>query len=272
MVTADGVTTFVREEGEGPAVLCLHGVPTSSYVYRKVLPQLAARGCRGIAFDLPGMGFADRPPHLDYSWTGMADWAGRLVDELEVDGVHLLVHDIGGPVGLLLAAHLGGRVRSITLLNTIVDPVTFRPPPVMKPFTVPLLGELWLKATVDPAFVALMRWQGVDDRSVPADEIAAHRRLLLREDGGRAFLRIMRSYEYTEEVAARMRQGLHEAPARQVVWGELDPALRVDSYGELARDAAGVDTIHRLPGKHFLQEDCAPAIAELVAELAHRAD
>lgn len=271
MVTADGTTTFVRAQGEGPEVLCLHGVPVSSYLYRKVLPELAARGCRGIAFDLPGLGFADRTPHLDHSWTGMARWAAHLVDELGLDGVHLVVHDIGGPVGLLLAAHLGGRVRSVTLLNTIVDPVTFRPPPVMRPFTVPGLGELWLRATVDPAFVRLLRWQGVADRSVPAEELLAHRRLLLAEDGGRAFLRIMRSFEHTEEVAARMRQGLHEAPHRQVVWGELDPALTIDHHGELARAMAGVDRMHRLPAKHFVQEDCAPQVAELVADLAHRA-
>lgn len=271
-VTAGGITTFVREEGQGPDVLCLHGVPTSSYLYRKVLPELAARGCRGIAFDLPGLGFAERTPHLDHSWSGMARWSGHLVDELGLDGVHLLLHDIGGPVGLLLAAHLGGRVRSITLLNTIVDPVTFRPPPIMRPLTMPLLGELWLRGAFDAAFVRLMRWQGVADRSVPAEELVAHRRLLLREDGGRAFLRIMRSYEHTEEVAARMRQGLHEARHRQVVWGELDPALSIDRYGELARDMAGVERIHRLPGKHFLQEDCPSEIAELVAELALRTD
>ena len=51
----------------------------------------------------------------------------------------------------------------------------------------------------------------------------------------------------------------------QVVWGTRDPVLKVDVHGEAARRAAGVDTIHRLPGKHFLQEDQAPAIADLVA-------
>ncbi|MGI8557119.1 MAG: hypothetical protein ACR2ND_02220 [Solirubrobacteraceae bacterium] len=51
----------------------------------------------------------------------------------------------------------------------------------------------------------------------------------------------------------------------QVVWGTRDPPLKVDIHGEAARRAAGIDTIHRLPGKHFLQEDQAPAIADLVA-------
>lgn len=52
---------FVREAGSGEPVVCVHGVPTSSYLYRKVLEELAARGLRGVAFDLPGLGLADRP-------------------------------------------------------------------------------------------------------------------------------------------------------------------------------------------------------------------
>lgn len=273
MVTADGTATFVREEGDpdAPAVLCLHGVPTSSYLYRKVLPGLAAHGCRGIAFDLPGLGFAERPPYLDYSWTGLARWAGELVEVLELDAVHLVVHDIGGPVGLLLAAHLGGRTRSITVLNTMVDPTTFTPPLLMRPLLVPGLGRLWLRSTFDAAFLVAMRWQGVADRSVPKEELLAYRRQLLAGDRGDALLQVMRSYEQTEEVAERMRQGLQEAPYRQVVWGEQDPTLAIETYGEQARELAGVDTILRLPGKHFLQEDCADEIAEVTARLVHRA-
>ena len=272
-VSAGGLDAFVREQGDGPTVLCLHGVPVSSYLYRKVVPELADRGCRAIAYDLPGLGFTARPPAFDYSWTGMAAWSATLVDALGLDDVHLVVHDVGGPVGLLLADLLGAdRVRSITVLNTIVDPTRFTPPPVMRPFTVPVLGEAWLRSTIDPAFLALMRWQGVADRSVTAAELLAHRRILLHGDGGDAFLRIMRSYEYDAGTAARMRAGLHAADHRQVVWGERDPALRLDEYGTMARDVAGVDTIHRLPGKHFLQEDCAPSIARLVATLVARAN
>jgi pimeloyl-ACP methyl ester carboxylesterase len=272
-VDVDGTATFVREEGGAgaPAVLCLHGVPASSYLYRKVLPELAARDVRGVAFDLPGLGFADRPQDFDYSWTGLARWAVDLPDALGPDDVHLVVHDIGGPVGLLMAEHLGDRVRSITVLNTIVDPPSFTPPPVMRPFTVRGLGEVWLRGTFDAVFMGLMRWQGVHDRDVPDDELVAYRHQLLREDGGAAFLRMMRSYEYTEAVASRMRTGLQQVEHRQVVWGEHDPALPIDEYGETARAVAGVDTIHRLPGRHFLQEDCAPALAALVAELVHTA-
>jgi pimeloyl-ACP methyl ester carboxylesterase len=64
---AAGVGSFVREDGPatGQPVVCLHGVPASCFLYRKVLRELAARGLRGVAFDLPGLGLADRPSAFD---------------------------------------------------------------------------------------------------------------------------------------------------------------------------------------------------------------
>ena len=68
---AGGIESFGLEKGSGDPVVCLHGVPASSFLYRKVVPELADRGLRGIAFDLPGLGLAERPADADYSWTGL---------------------------------------------------------------------------------------------------------------------------------------------------------------------------------------------------------
>src|SRR5207249_3094913 len=100
---AEGVRSFVREAGSGQAVVCMHGVPSSCFLYRKVLDQLAARGMRGVAFDLPGLGLAERPDDYDYTWTGLGRFAIAAVDSLGLDSFHLVVHDIGGPVGFELA-------------------------------------------------------------------------------------------------------------------------------------------------------------------------
>ena len=51
--SAGGIGSFVREEGDGEPVICVHGVPSSCFLYRKLLAELAARGLRGVAFDLP---------------------------------------------------------------------------------------------------------------------------------------------------------------------------------------------------------------------------
>jgi haloalkane dehalogenase len=79
----------------------------------------------------------------------------------------------------------------------------------------------------------------------------------------------MRSTERTPQKQARYRSVLHDGSYPvQIVWAADDPALPLQTYGEKARAAAGLDTIHTVRGKHFLQEDQAPAIAERVAALA----
>jgi pimeloyl-ACP methyl ester carboxylesterase len=60
-VTLDGVNTFYLDVGSGPVVFCIHGVPTSSFLYRKVASSLAELGLRTVAIDLPGLGLSDRP-------------------------------------------------------------------------------------------------------------------------------------------------------------------------------------------------------------------
>jgi haloalkane dehalogenase len=92
---ADGVGSFVR--AEAPATP--HGLPASSFLYRKVISQLAARGFRALSLDLPGLGLADRPMDFDYTFTGLGRFARAAVDALDLQGFHLVVHDAGGPVG-----------------------------------------------------------------------------------------------------------------------------------------------------------------------------
>ena len=65
--TAAGVGSFVRSEGDGEPVVLMHGLPASSFLYRKVIPELATRGFRALSFDWPGLGLADRPTDFDYS-------------------------------------------------------------------------------------------------------------------------------------------------------------------------------------------------------------
>ena len=125
--------------------MLLHGVPTSSFLWRKVLPLLAERGLRGVAFDLPGLGLADRPLDFDYSWTGLGRFAAAAVDSLGLDSFHLVVHDIGGPVGFELLARVGGdRVRSLTVMNTMVEVDVFERPWMMELFAHRGVGEAWL--------------------------------------------------------------------------------------------------------------------------------
>jgi pimeloyl-ACP methyl ester carboxylesterase len=268
---AGGVRSFVREQGSkrGGAVVLVHGVPSSSFLYRKMLPVLADEGLRAIAFDLPGLGLAERPVEFDYSWAGLARWLGEAIDALGLDRVHLVVHDIGGPIGCEWAVHNAERVLSLTVLNTMLDPATFKRPWSMAPFATRGVGSAWLRGTPRPAFRRLFLAQGIADRSaITVAEIDAYYYLLRRGDGGRAFLRIMRGFELTDQKRRLLWTGLGERPyPARIVWGELDPALGLDQL-EIAQRVLGVDDPARLPAKHFLQEDQAPAVAQAIADLA----
>jgi pimeloyl-ACP methyl ester carboxylesterase len=271
--TAAGVRSFVLEEGVGPAVLCIHGMWGSSFLYRKVVQQLAQREMRAIAFDLPGFGLAERPKDYDYSWTGLGRFALAAVEELGLGRFHLVVHDIGGPVGFELASAMPERVASLTLFNTMVDVASFSPPWSMQPFRFRGLGEVWLKSLNKPMFRLLMRLQGIRDmRAVTTPELDAYLELMKGDDGGRSFLQVIRSTERTPEKEALYRAavGSGRYPVK-VVWAADDPALKVDVYGEKARKAAGLGKIELIPGKHFPHEDQPDAMADQIARLVQGA-
>jgi len=236
----------------------------------RCLAELAGRGLRGVAFDLPGLGLADRPAGFDYTWTGLGRFCVAAVDALGLDRFHLVVHDIGGPVGFELAAALPDRVMTLTVLNTLVEVEHFKRPWSMEPFARRGVGEAYLRTLTKPAFRVLMRLQGIADMTaVTAAELDSYVDLLRGDDGGRAFLKVMRGFERTAE-----KQRLYEGVLRdgrypvQIVWGADDPALKLAVHGEQARRAAGLDQIHTVPAKHFLQEDQAPAVAQRIAALA----
>jgi len=266
---AAGVKSFVREQGEGAPVVLLHGVPTSSFLYRRVLPELAGRGLRGVAFDFPGLGLAERPEAFDYSWSGLASWTGAAIEALGIERCHLVVHDIGGPVGFEWAIRNPEKVLSLTALNTLVDAASFHRPWPMHPFSIRGVGEAWLASMVRPAFRQVYYLTGIADRSaVPAVEVDAHHALLKRGDRGRAFLKIMRGFELTEAKERFFFDGLgaRDYPA-QVAWGAKDKMLDAHRRAEVQR-ALGVDEATLLPAKHFLQEDRAAEIAGAIAALA----
>jgi haloalkane dehalogenase len=268
--TADGIQSFLRAEGDGEPVVCIHGMLGSSFGYRKVIRELASRGLRGIAWDLPGFGLAERPREYDYSWTGLGRFCVAAVSTLNLDRFHLVVHDIGGPVGFELAAACPDRVLSLTILNTVVDVAGWTPPWTMRPVRWPVAGRLWAAGLVPPAFRFLMKLQGIGDFSqVSKDEINAYLSLMKKDDGGRAFRQVSRSAQTTtgkQELYRRVvRSGSYPV---QIVWAAQDPAMPLGTYGERARSAAGLTGIDRIPGKHFPQEDQPSAIASRVASIA----
>ena len=271
-IQVDGIKTFVLDYGSGEAVYCIHGVPTSSFLYRKVLGEVANKGFRGVAIDLPGLGLSDRPEDFDYSFPNFARFCARATAVLGLDQYHLVIHDIGGPIGFALAAENRDKILSLTILNTWIDVVNFKKPLPMRPFEKPILGEGQLAMMNHTTWQLMFKTLGVksSDR-ISKEEINAYVDLLKRGDGGKAFLKIMRNFDHSEEFRALCYRAVQNVPYPvQAVWGAEDPGLSLGEYGKEIKEAAGLEKINTLPARHFLQEEQWEAIANSVAEIARQ--
>src|SRR5919205_3901660 len=103
-IERDGVELSVLDEGDGPAVLLIHGFPDSSYLWRNQVPALVAAGFRAIAPDLRGLGESDKPGAVDEYGVlhSVADMLA-ILDALDVERAHVVGHDFGAVVAWLLA-------------------------------------------------------------------------------------------------------------------------------------------------------------------------
>jgi pimeloyl-ACP methyl ester carboxylesterase len=241
-------------------------VPTSGFLYRKLLEELANRGLEGITLDLPGLGFADRPLDFDFSWRGLAAWYLNAIEASGIGKFHLVVHDIGGPIGFDLIRRAPDMIKSLTVLNTLVEASRFRRPWVMEPFAWPVIGRLWLQSARTPVFHILCKVFG--SRNITKVESAAYARLLLGEDGGRAFLQIMRRFERTVSFERATKAALRSRNfPSQVIWSTDDPALKMKRYAPHLVKALDLAGFERVYGRHFLTEDSSPAIASSIARM-----
>ena len=104
---------------DGPIVLCMHGQPVWSYLYRKMIPYLTAAGMRVIAPDLPGYGKSDKPAALeDYSYERQVDWMGKWLEQNDFSDITFFGQDWGGLIGLRLVVNHSHRFARVVVANT----------------------------------------------------------------------------------------------------------------------------------------------------------
>src|SRR5262245_56860075 len=102
-------------------VLLLHGEPSWSFLYRKMIPVLAAAGLRAVAPDLVGFGRSDKPSRReDYTYQRHVDWTYGFIEAAELSAIHLVCQDWGGLIGLRIAAEHEERFASIVAANTFL--------------------------------------------------------------------------------------------------------------------------------------------------------
>ncbi len=267
-VEIDGRAVAYREAGEGPAVLLVHGWPTSSYLWRDVIPPIAERN-RAIAIDLPGFGGSDKPLQTRYGFELFEAALSGLLERLGVDRVALAVHDLGGPVGVHWTLGNRDRVTKLALLNTLVYPEFSEA--VQQFIQMCADPELREQITSPEGLEAGMRLGLGDPSGLTAESLAAVRAPFTTPDARRALADagIGLQIEGFAEIAARLSE--LQIPVR-AIYGEQDRILPdvADTIARVKRDLPQAEVTSLPDAGHFCQEEAGEAIGRMLAEFFAR--
>ena len=252
------------DEGKGPPVVFLHGEPTWSFLWRKVIPPVRDAGYRCIAPDLPGFGRSDKPIDIEwYTYDRHTESVATLFSELKLHDATIVVHDWGGPIGLRVAVEQRDRIGSMVVLDTGL-------------FTgYQKMTDAWLafrelaQRSEDLPISFLIR-AGCKVPLAPS-VIAAYERPFpnpASKAGARAFPLILPTTPQMPGAATgqRVLDALGSDPRpKLIIWGEGDPILPLESGWRFAR-AIGAEVDHVIRGVgHYLQEDAGAQIGRMIA-------
>lgn len=273
-VTADGKRIFVVERGTGPAVLLLHGFPTSCYDWRGVM-DILSRDSRTLAFDFPGYGLSDKPVAYSYSLFQQADVVEAVAKTLGVTKAHVVSHDMGTSVHCELLAReqerrLGLQVASSTFLNGSMLQWMATITPFQELLasnkTLPQAIELCNSGALDyvPRLKGLMKRPDCisDEHATVMEDLFRH------QDGNRrvpALSGYMRErYIHKERWLGAL--GAVRGPV-QFVWADGDPIANVVMGRELHRLYPTARYVELAGLGHFLLMEDPPAVAAEIRKL-----
>jgi len=258
------------DEGErdAPVVLLMHGEPSWCFLYRKMIPVLTAAGLRCIAPDLVGFGRSDKPTErTDYSYARHVEWMrSALFDGAGLDGITFVGQDWGGLIGLRLVAEHPHRFERVVTANTFL-PTGDRPPGDA------FLGWQRFSQTVEDFAVGFIVSSGCHTK--PSDDVSAAYDAPFPDDsyksGARQFpMLVPTSPDDPASAANRKAWDVLRAWTKPFLtaFSDQDAITRGGDHvfqsevpGCLGQPHATING-----GGHFLQEDCGPELARVIAE------
>lgn len=273
----DGLDIFYREAGpkDAPTILLLHGFPTSSHMFRNLIPELADK-YHVIAPDYPGYGNSSMPTvdEFEYTFDNMTNIVDKLVQKIGVKKYSLYLMDYGAPVGFRLAVRHPERVETLIIQNgnaydeglrEFWDPLKAYWKDQSTANAEPLKGLLTLGAT---------QWQyteGVRDVSVISPDTWGHVQPLLDREGNQAIqLKMFLDYGSNPGRYPKWQAYLREhQPPTLIVWGKNDKIFPAEGAHPYKRDLKNLE-FHLLDTGHFALEEDGDVIAKHIRNFLNK--
>ncbi|QJU60144.1 alpha/beta hydrolase [Sphingomonas sp. AP4-R1] len=275
--TIDGVKVFYREAGpkDGPVVLLLHGFPTSSHMFRNLIPLLADK-YRVIAPDYPGFGQSDAPDHTKfaYSFGHYADIVDALVQRLGASRYAMYVMDYGAPVGYRLALKHPERVSALIIQNGNAYEEGLRE------FWDPIKAY-WREDTparraamaqmVKPETTRFQYTDGMGDVSrISPDNWVIDQALLDRPGNNEIQYDLFYDYRTNVPLYPQFQQFFRtRKPPTLIVWGKNDRIFPAEGAFPYRRDLPDAE-FHLVDSGHFALEDRLAEMAPLIRDFLDR--
>ncbi|MGW7820100.1 alpha/beta fold hydrolase [Streptomyces puniciscabiei] len=268
--TVNGLEVFYREAGDpqAPAVVLLHGFPTSSHMFRHLIPALADR-YHVIAPDHIGFGQSATPSPEDFPYTfdALTDVTSGLLQNLGIDRFAMYVQDYGAPIGWRLALRAPERITAIITQNGNAYEEGF-----VKPFWEALFAyakapgpdtEAQMRGALTPETT---RWQyvnGVADPTLVSPDNWVHDQALLDRPGNDEIqLRLFRDYPTNVDLYPRVHQYFRDSRVPLLaVWGAGDEIFGPAGAKAFRQDLPDAE-VHLLESGHFALESHLEAITE----------
>jgi pimeloyl-ACP methyl ester carboxylesterase len=264
-----GIQLFVNVCGDGAPVLVLHGFPTSSYDFTRVIPLLSDR-YRLILFDYPGFGFSDKPRQFNYSLFEYADAAQTVAAHFGLERVLMFTHDIGDSVGLELLRRGTPVVEKLVMMNGSVFSIPLDDIKMLMMqrlllhhFTGPLISKLRLfrKSVFASTFNKIF------GQPLPGEDIDAFWSLLQYNDGVGVYHQLIgymrERWQHQQEWLDTLQS--HCEPLT-VIWGQADP-VATPEVADIIRQRRSDATDIRLEGiGHYPHWEAPRRVAAAVRE------
>jgi len=259
--------------GAGAPVVLLHGTPSSSYIWRNILPVLVASGYKVHVYDLLGYGLSERPqdPAIDTSVTGQVPIFEGLLEIWGLDDLHVIAHDIGGGIAQRFGIQSPDRLRSLTM----IDVVSFDSWPSRRTREQMHAGlENLIKATDEDHRAHFRDWLTSTVRNtdrLAQTSMETYLDFICGPVGqGSFFQHQVMHYDprHTDEIAPRYAE-LGQSPV-QLIWG-ADDAWQVVDWAHKLQAAIPGSELHVLEDcGHFAMEDQPEKISALLTDFLGR--